>query len=173
MGDYLITGVAIFLAATLMFVFPLMSVSERTDDITQLTIQSATTKFVDTARNTGKITSTTYGAFEQELASTGNTYDIQVEVKVQDLNTKKIGADAAKTKIGENLYYSLYNAQILEELDNSQVFNLAEGDIISVNVKNTNKTISEMLRGFFYSISGNDSYQVAAAHSGIVMTNGK
>ncbi len=32
MGDTLITVVAIFLAAVLMFVFPLMSISERNDD---------------------------------------------------------------------------------------------------------------------------------------------
>ena len=35
MGDSLITIIAIFLAAILMFVFPLMSLSERTDDISQ------------------------------------------------------------------------------------------------------------------------------------------
>ena len=36
MSDTLVTVIAIFLAATLMFVFPLMSVSERNDDIAQL-----------------------------------------------------------------------------------------------------------------------------------------
>ena len=36
MSDTLITVIAIFLGATLMFVFPLMSVSERNDDIAQL-----------------------------------------------------------------------------------------------------------------------------------------
>ena len=35
MGDSLITIIAIFLAAILMFVYPLMSLSERTDDISQ------------------------------------------------------------------------------------------------------------------------------------------
>ncbi len=38
MGDSLITIIAIFLAAILMFVFPLMSLSERTDDISQLAV---------------------------------------------------------------------------------------------------------------------------------------
>ena len=33
MGDTLITVIAIFLAAILMFVFPLMALSERTDDM--------------------------------------------------------------------------------------------------------------------------------------------
>mgnify|MGYP001065037120 CR=1 FL=1 len=32
MGDSFVTIIAIFLAAILMFIFPLMSISERTDD---------------------------------------------------------------------------------------------------------------------------------------------
>ena len=47
MGDSLVTIIAIFLAAILMFVFPLMALSERTDDISQLAVQTGTTEFVD------------------------------------------------------------------------------------------------------------------------------
>lgn len=48
---------------------------------------------------------------------------------------------------------------------------LKEGDIVSVTVKNTNKTISQLLRNFFYRVSGNDTYQISAQHGGIVMVN--
>ena len=54
MGDSLITIVAIFLAAILMFIFPLMTLSERTDDISQLAVQSATDEFVDKIKSLGK-----------------------------------------------------------------------------------------------------------------------
>ena len=50
MGDSLITIVAIFLAAILMFVFPLMTLAERTDDISSLAVQTATKEFVDGVR---------------------------------------------------------------------------------------------------------------------------
>ena len=63
MGDSLITIIAIFLAAILMFVFPLMAVSERTDDVSQLAIETATTDFVDEVRTTGKITPEKYNKF--------------------------------------------------------------------------------------------------------------
>ena len=53
MGDTTITIIAIFLAAILMFVFPLMAMSDRTDDISQLSVQTATTEFVDNVRTTG------------------------------------------------------------------------------------------------------------------------
>lgn len=173
MGDTLITVIAIFLAATLMFVFPLMAVSERSDDIAQLNVQTLTTQFVDNIRSTGKITDENYDNFAAKLATTGNTYDITFEVKVQDVNPKKAGGAVSSTKIGENLYYSEYTSQVLDKLNSGGQYLLKEGDIVSVNVKNTNKTISELLRGFFYSMSGNDTYQVAASHAGIVMTTGK
>ena len=63
MGDSLITIIAIFLAAILMFVFPLMSLSERSDDISQLAVQTATTEYVDKIKTTGKMTLDDYDKF--------------------------------------------------------------------------------------------------------------
>lgn len=179
MGDSLITVVAIFLAAVLMFVFPLMSISERNDDISQLSVQTETVEFVDNIRATGKITQNNYDNFVQKLSATGNSYDIEIEVKVLDENPGKKSAQTTTDKIGENVYYSEYTAQILEELQQAKsgklsgVKMLKEGDIVSVSVKNTNTTIAQMLKNFFYSISGNDTYQIDAQHAGVVMTNGK
>ena len=65
MGDTLITVVAIALAAVLMFVFPLMSIAERTDDISQLAVNSATVEFTDKVRTTGKLTLDDYEKFIQ------------------------------------------------------------------------------------------------------------
>lgn len=175
MGESLTTIIAIFLAAILMFVFPLMSISERNDDIAQLGVQTATVEFVDKIRTTGKITEDNYNSFIQTLAATGNSYDVDMEVKVLDENPGKKTTWAVTDKIGENIYYSVYNSQIESALfdDNGgNKYVLKEGDIVSVNVKNTNKTISEMLRNFFYTISGSDTYQVYAQHTGIVMSNG-
>ena len=55
MGDSLITIIAIFLAAILMFVFPLMSLSERTDDIAQLAVSTATNEFVDKIKRLNQV----------------------------------------------------------------------------------------------------------------------
>lgn len=180
MGDTLITVVAIFLAAILMFVFPLMSISERNDDIAQLSIQTATVEFVNNSRSTGKITLDEYDKFLQTLASTGNTYDVEMEVRILDENPGKKGtSQISSDKIGENVYYSVYTSQIEQEIgvgvDNpkSKQKLLKQGDRIIVKVKNTNTTIAQMLKNFFYSIAGNDTYNIEASHSGVVMTNGK
>jgi hypothetical protein len=49
---------------------------------------------------------------------------------------------------------------------------MKEGDIISVSVKNNNKTLSQTIRGVFYSISGSGTYQISAQSSGLVSANG-
>ena len=146
MSDTLITVIAIFLAAILMFVFPLLAMSERTDDVAQLSVQTATSDFVNTTKTVGKITSENYASFVQVLGATGNSYDIEMEVKHLDEN---IGKKSTWTQ-----------------------GSVKEGDIFSVSVKNTNTTISQTLRNFFYTVSGNDTYQVFAQSSGIVTANG-
>ena len=173
MGDSLRTIIAIFLAAILMFVFPLMSISERNDDIAQLGVQTATIEFVDNVSTLGKITEDNYNSFMQSLAATGNSYDVEMEVKVLDENPGKKTTWAVSDKIGENIYYSVYTSQIEDVLGSNGKYVLKEGDIVSVSVKNTNTTISQMLRNFFYTVSGSDTYQVYAQHAAMVKSNGK
>ena len=60
MGDSAMVVVAIFLAAILMFVFPLMTMADKKDDVSTLTVQTATTEFTDTIRTTGKLTQEKY-----------------------------------------------------------------------------------------------------------------
>ncbi len=176
MGDTLITVIAIGLAAVLMFVFPLMTMSDRTDDIAQLAVETATTEFVDKIRSTGKITKGNYDKFLETITSTGNTYNIEMELKVKDENLGKKTTQADSDKIGEGAYYSIYTSQIENELaksNNNGTYYCKEGDIVSVRVKNTNQTISQQLKNFFYTVTGNDAYTIAAEHAGVVTANGK
>ena len=177
MGDTLMTVVAIFLAVILMFLFPMLSVSERTDDISQLAVETAVTNFVDNSRAIGKITIENYDQLVNALNATGNSYDVEMEVKVLDENVGKKTAWTNGEVIGENVYYSVYTSQILETLlGNDTVpgkdYVMKEGDIIACTAKNTNQTISQTLRSVFYSISSNDTYQVGAQHSGMVTATG-
>lgn len=175
MGDSLVTIIAIFLAAILMFVFPLMSVSERSDDVSELSVQTATTEFVDNVRTTGKLTLENYDKFVQSISSTGNSFDVEMEAQILDENPGVKTTQAETTKIGENVYYNLYTSQLEDKIKDDNTGNklsLKEGDRFSVTVKNTNTTIAQTLRNFFYKISGNDTYQIAAQHAGIVTVNG-
>ena len=168
MGDSTITIIAIFLAAILMFVFPLMAMSDRNDDVSQLSVQTLTTEFVDNVRTTGKLTEQNYSKYVEQISATGNSYDVELEAQILDENPGKKATQTDTTKIGENVYYNLYTSQILEQLP----YTFKEGDIFSASAKNTNVTISQQLKNAFYRVTGNDTYQISAKHAGIVTVNG-
>ena len=173
MNDTVMTVIAIFLAAILMFMFPLMSTADRSDDIAQQAVQTATTEFVDDIRTTGKITQDKYDSFLQTISSTGNSFDVEMQVEILDENANKKTTQAS-SKVGENYMYTEYTSQIANQMNNNNgVYKLKEGDIVAVTVKNTNKTISQVLKNFMYRVTGNGNYNIAAQHSGIVNVNAK
>ena len=169
MSDSLITVIAIMLTAVLLLVLPVMTMADRADDISKTDVETMTSNFVNEIRTIGKLTSEKYNKFVEELTSTGNTYDIEMEFKILG----KKSTQSAKDKIGENVYYSVFTTQIQEALEGeNKVYNLKEGDIINVSVKNTNLTLSQSLKNFFYTVVGNDTYTIAASSSGLVLRNG-
>ena len=170
MGDSAMVIVAIFLAAILMFVFPLMTMANKKDDVSVLEAQKATTEFVDKIKTTGIITQSDYDNFTTALAATENTFDINIEVQKLDENPAK-KETSIYTTIGDNVYYTIYTTQILDTIKDSNLA-LNEGDIVSVSVENTNVTIGQELRNFLYRVTGNKSGTVTASDSGIVTTNG-
>ena len=173
MSDSLITVIAIMLTAVLLLVLPVMTMADRADDISKTDVETMTSNFVNEIRTIGKLTSEKYNKFVEELTSTGNTYDIEMEFKILDENPCKKSTQSAKDKIGENVYYSVFTTQIQEALEGeNKVYNLKEGDIINVSVKNTNLTLSQSLKNFFYTVVGNDTYTIAASSSGLVLRNG-
>ncbi|MBD8923290.1 hypothetical protein EGR52_07740 [bacterium] len=172
MSDTFITVIAIMLIAVLMLVLPVMTMADRVDTVSKTDIETKTSDFVNEIRTTGKLTSEKYSKFIEEITSTGNTYDVEMEFKILDENPGKKTTQTAKDKIGENVYYSVFTSQINETLSDSAVYNLKEGDIITVTVKNTNLTLSQSLKNFFYTISGNDTYTIAASSGGLVLTTG-
>lgn len=169
MGDSLTTIVGILLAAILMFIFPMMAISERNDDVSQLSVQTAVSEFVHTAVTTGKITEAEYDKLISKLYATKNTYNVEMELQVQDKNPGKKGDERVA---GENIYYSIYTSQIMDKLDKNGKVIMKDGDQLTVKASNTNNTISQMLKNFFYSLSGNDTYSIVGSQTGMVTANG-
>lgn len=173
MGDSTLTIIAIFLVAVLMFIFPLISVAERSDDISQLSVQSTTMEFVDHIRTTGKISLEDYDKYVQSI-SVGHNFDVEMVLQTLDENPGVKTTQAEMTKIGENLYYNTFTSQIEDSLKNmpNETLTLKEGDIFSVTVKNTDLTIAQSLKSFVYRIAGQKGYTIAAQHGGVVLANG-
>ena len=172
MNDTVMSVVAIGLAAVLMFIFPLMATADRSEDITIQVVQTATTEFVDNIRSTGKITRDKYDGFRETLAETGNSFDFEIEAQIADSNVRKKTQQTSSTKVGDMTYYSEYNSTIEDQVEAKGVYTLKEGDIITVKVKNTNRTISQVLKDFIYQVTGSNAASIVAQHSGLVNVNG-
>lgn len=173
MSDTLITIIAIFLAATLMFIFPLMATASQNDEIAQIAVQSIVSDFTNKVAQEGKITSSTYDEFIQKLHATGNTYDVELEAKILDENPGKKTTSTSQTMIGENVYYSVYTSEIENKINADNKYNLKKGDYIVASVKNTNITMGTQLKNFFYKLVGKDTYTIGATVSTLVTNTGK
>ena len=174
MSDTLITIIAIFLAAVLMFVFPLMAVSSNQEDVAQLAVTQATQEFVNKVATKGKITQADYDAYVQVLGVTGNTYEIKMEVQHLDENPGKKTTATSGDLIGENVRYSTFTDDILNGIErNEGQYTLSKGDNVIVTVNNTNTTLAQLLRNFVYKVTGSDTYQIGASASALVVSNGK
>lgn len=173
MDDTLTSIIGLAVAVILMFIFPLVTMSDRTDDVSQLTVDIATTEFVDDIRESGKITPDRYSKYIESIGSTGNTYNIELEVKILDENPKRKVIELPQTmETTDNVYYSVYNSQIENVLNNGNDYYLKEGDIVKVSAKNTNQTIAQQLKNFFYTVVGRDTYVIGSSHGGLVTATG-
>ena len=173
MSDTLITIVAIFLGAILMFIFPLMAVSDSQEGIAQTAVQSLVSDFANSSATQGKITLENYDTFIQRLHATGNTYSVEIEHQVLDENPGKKTMLTSKDAVGENIYYSVYTNTIINNVEGvNQEHLLKKGDYLIVTVKNTNTTIASQVKNFFYKIVGSDTYTIAGSASVLVVNTG-
>ena len=141
----------------------------------QENVELLVNEFVTDVQNTGIISQAKYQSLENSLAATGNTYNVEMEVQHLDENPGKKTTQANYTKIGENVYYSEYTTQVLEQLESSTTgeISLKEGDRIVVNVKNTNTTQAQTLKSSLLSFTNAGQYTIAASSTGMIKVNGK
>ncbi len=172
-GESLITVTAIALAAVLMFIFPLMTMADRNDEIAQLAIETTVREFVDDVRTKGTLTWDDYDKLVQDLSATGNTYDIEMTRTVRDENEAKKVAQAVAEKIGEDTSFTEFTSQILEKLGGEEgAIIFKEGDIFSTAVKQSNQGLAQQFKNFLYSVAGSDISPTAAEYAGMCTRDG-
>lgn len=168
MSDTLITVVAIVLVAGLLFVVPLITMADNFDSTSQTQVEAIVSDFVGEIKTTRKITQEKYDKFLQNLEATGYTFETEMQVEVLDDNPGKKTSQTARDKIGENVYYTEYTSQIEQKLETEGVYNLKEGDTVTVKVRNTDLTLAQQMKNFMYKVVGNDKYTIVADQSGLV-----
>ena len=181
MEDTTLSVIGIMIAAIIMFIVPLILIADRSDDISQLVAQTATAEFVDEVVKSGKITNDNYQRFVYNLQSSGNTYDIDMEVKILDENPSKEVTKSNPELIGNNSYYSIFTSQIEDKIriSSTNVTNnltgkliLKQGDEIYVTVKNNSPTLSQTLKSFYYNSTEGGLHIIAATSSGTIAIDG-
>lgn len=179
MDDTFISIIGMFSAIIIMFISPMVLIADRSDDISQLLVQTATSEFVNEVVRTGKITIDNYQKFVSSLQSSGNTYDIDMEVKILDETTAKKATIDNPSTIGNNTYYSIFTSQIEDKIGessqntaNNKQLLLKQGDLIFVTVKNNSQTLSQTVKSFYYSTTSGDLHIIAASSSGTINING-
>lgn len=179
MSDTLMTVIAIFIAAILMFVFPLMWTANSQEEISQTTVETLVANFVNNVATKGKLTKTDYEDFLYRLNSTGNSFDVEIEIQKLDDNPGRKTILTHEDKIGENIYYSVFTSTILNDdtlgiyKNTKGEFILNKGDYIIVNVKNTNTTLATQIKNFLFKIVGKDVHTIAASSTALIINNGR
>ena len=163
--------IALVIAAALILISPLVTLTERNDNVVQENVKVIVDEFVADVQNTGKLTKTKYQNFVEKLNATGNVYDIELEVQHLDENPGKKTTQANYTKIGENVYYTQYTTQVLESLEQGSML-LEPGDNIVVSVKNQNSTAAQTLNASFLGITNSDTYVIYAEGAGMISVKG-
>ena len=171
MEDTTLSITGIIIAAIIMFIVPLVMIADRSDDISQLLVETYTAEFVDDIIKTGEITNEDYEQYLISLGTSGNTYEVNIELKILDENPSRRYTNYTGAT-GENSYYSLFTSQIEEELNRNERMVLKEGDTISVTTSNSSKTLSQTLKNIYYTVSGGELHIISATSSGTVAVNG-
>ena len=102
----------------------------------------------------------------------GNIYDVELEFKILDENPGKKAIQSTKDKIGENVYYSVFTTQIEDMLNEKGVYELKEGDIAIITVRNVNITLAQQIKDSIYTAVGSDIYTIRTTQSALIVANG-
>lgn len=172
MTDTVMTIIGIFLAALLMFIYPLMAITGKNDEIAQTVVEVAVADFVREVTSNGKITELDYEKLVKKISATGNTFDVQLEVQLFDDNNVRHNT-TQEQQGGTNKYYSIYTNDILNKIkEENGVYLLKKYDQVKVTVKNTNITLGTQLKNVLYNLIGKETYTIGTTSTGAVVNGG-
>ncbi len=146
MKDNLSIVITMLIFVILIVIFPLYNYFERQDDMSYNLALKATTNFVDEVLENGYLTQEMYENYTNELADTGNIYDIQLEAHRKILTSGENNNFDEQYRIDYNKDIFTENPEIKDVMNAHIVKNaeyyLNEGDQFYVKVNNSNTTMA-------------------------------
>lgn len=168
MQDIAITIIVIIIAAILLFVFPLLATAENKNEVDLAYVQSAANEFVNANATRGVITLESVDTLKQKLGTTGNTYNVNLEVSRKTDDVGKKSSWTTGTNLGEGAFFTLQGTQINEQLESTGQFKLNTGDTLTVKVENSSKTMASSLKSAILGVTESSKAEIAASASALV-----
>ena len=171
MSDSFVTIILILIASVMLFMVPMIAVSHRKDVVSTQTVQAAINEFVDSTRKTGKVTQEEFSNLVQTLETTGETYEVNININNIDENPSKKDTSSVvdQVKIGENIYYTEYTTQVEKKLEeNNGEIKLSTGDFVTVDVENKSQTMYQNFKKFLYNVV-DTTPQVSGIYGGMIL----
>lgn len=149
---------AVMLAVILLYIYPTAETADRQDDLARMTVNQSVIHFVDAVRTKGYISPAMYSELEEQLARTGNAYEILIEHLHKKYVPHYTDPMNQNTFTGtyETVEDGYYTRQIKDRLfpaasgltadDPGRRYTLVMGDFITITVQSTNRTSSMLIR---------------------------
>lgn len=180
MGSQLSKLLASIIGIILLFIYPLYQSMERQDDLAQIVAHKTVTRFVDAVRTKGYVTPTMYKEFNEELASTGNLFEVEM-VHEHKLYIP-VYRDPANPNTFEGKYVTdfsnFYTDDIMKVLfpntteslqSQNRRYLLEVGDFFTVTIKNKNRTPATHMKDMFLASNTGDNTKIFVPYGGMVI----
>lgn len=146
MEDVLMPFLLVGIVVLTLFVMPVVNMSDKMDDTIQTIVDDAATEFVDRTRAQGYITYNDYQNLVDRLLSTGNAYDIDINL----LSVKYMSDDVEDYNAA---YVTDTYREITTELSNlaiDQRYQMKAGDYLRIQIVQTSKNPGTRFKESFF-----------------------
>lgn len=149
--------VAVFIAAILMFLVPVMYFAQRQESIVQMYLFTRTTEFVDAVCNKGEFTKAMYETYQNSVASCNGGYEIKMTARKKELVMVSDYQAGVSYQMCENYYY---NKDILRELLENGKYGFSIEDYFQITVTKKGRSPGEIFLSLFGKETGGSERKI-------------
>ena len=145
----------------------IVALTQKYDNVVDVNLQEIVSAFVKDVENTKTINAAKYEKLKSDINALGYEYEIEMELQILDENPGKKTSQTNYTKIGENVYYTVYLTQIEELIKDEKTIQLKPGDMIYLKVTLKN-TLNQKASRSLFNFSNSDENSESADDSAMV-----
>lgn len=146
MEDALMPFILVAIVVLTLFVMPVVNMSDKLDDTMQTIVDDAATEFVDRTRAQGYITYNDYQNLIDRLLSTGNTYDIDINL----MSVKYLSDDDEEFNAAYVTDSYREITQDLIDLTTGERYQMKAGDYLRIQIVQTSKNPGTRFKESFF-----------------------